>query len=174
VHYLSSGKFGIAVTTGAEEKNMKRSMRAALLSMGLWALCSGQVFAQLGYYRPPQINPYPVVSPYLNLMNGGNPATTYFGIIRPQMEMNQNIQGLQQQVQGIQDNSFNQLGFGSSMMQQMPDNALTTGHPAVFQNFSYYYPSMNRGGSGTGIMGNQGGMNQGGMTRPSVFNSNRR
>jgi hypothetical protein len=169
VHYLSGGKFGISATTGAEENNMKRLMRRALLSMGLWALCSGQVFAQLGSYRPPQINPYPVVSPYMNLMNGGNPATTYFGIIRPQLEMNQNIQGLQQQVQGIQENSFNQLGFGG-MMQQFPDGASSTGHPAVFQNFSYYYPMLNRNGAGNGIMGNQGP----GANRPGVFSNNRR
>jgi hypothetical protein len=147
---------------------MKRLMRAALLSVGLSALCSGQVFAQLGSYSQPQINPRPAVSPYLNLLNGMNPATTYFGIIRPQVEMNQNIQGLQQQVQGIQgfqDNNFSQLGFG---MMMQGDNMPTTGHPAVFGNTSYFYPLLNRGGSGMG-MGNQGAMN-----RPSVFNTTNR
>jgi len=150
---------------------MKRLMRATLLSVGLWALCSGQAFAQLGYYSQPQINPRPVVSPYLNLLNGANPATTYFGIIRPQMEMGQNIQGIHQQIQGIQGiqdnnmNNFSQLGFG--MQQQLPDNAMTTGHPAVFQNFSFYYPMLNRNGMGNGQMNNGG-------NRPGVFSNNTR
>ena len=74
--------------------------------MGLWALTSGQAFALSAITSQPQINPRPVVSPYLNLMNGMNPATTYFGIIRPQMEMGNNVQGLQQQVQGIPGPEF--------------------------------------------------------------------
>jgi hypothetical protein len=153
---------------------MKRLVRAALLSVGLWGLASGQAFAQLGFYRPPQINPYPVVSPYVNMANGMNPATTYFGIVRPQMEMNQNMFGLQQQIQGIQENAafnqqgFNQLGFGNATaQQQLMTTGFTTGHAASFQNFSYYYPTLNRNGMG-GMGGMGGTMNT--INRQSSFN----
>jgi hypothetical protein len=63
------------------------------------ALSAGAARAQFGYYSPPQTSPFPRADqPLLNLARGGNPAINYYGLVRPQLEFQQSIYGLQQQV----------------------------------------------------------------------------
>jgi hypothetical protein len=81
---------------------MKRLAMCAAVGAVL-ALSAGAARAQFGYYSPPQTSPFPraPISPYLNLARGGNPAINYYGLVRPQVEFQQSIFGLQQQVSGL-------------------------------------------------------------------------
>jgi hypothetical protein len=77
-----------------------------------------------GYASPP-------VSPYLNLLRrGSDPAINYYGIVRPQIDFRNSLEGLQQQVTGLdaaagQDSQAGALG--------------PTGHPVQFFNYSHYF-----------------------------------
>ena len=136
---------------------MKRWLWASLISLGLLQANCGPLLAQLGNYTRPQVNPRPTVSPYLNMMNAGNPVTNYYGIVRPQVQTSQNIHQLQIQNQMIQENQIPMLG-GSGMDQQNmvnQQNMLTTGHPVMFMNYAPYYPLLSRGANGgMGGLGN--------------------
>ena len=58
------------------------------------ALTAGAANAQQpGSYSKPYSPP--VLPPYLNLLNRGNPAINYYGIIRPQIQQEQQLQTLQ-------------------------------------------------------------------------------
>jgi hypothetical protein len=107
-----------------EESVMKRFLGMAGL---LVLLATGPAEAQ-PLTRP--INPYtrPPVSPYLNLLRGGNPAINYFGIVRPELE---GIQMTQQ---------LGQLNPYGPVPPVAPTGVLpVTGHVATFGNFSHYY-----------------------------------
>jgi hypothetical protein len=141
---------------GAEESDMKRLAYASLLSLGLWMLTAGPALAQFGSYSRPQVNPYPTMSPYMNLLNGTNPATTFYGIVRPQIQARQSLLSLQQQFQTFENSTYSMLGtsgyamFGQGQGQgQGPNQPLTTGHPVVFGNYGIYFPMM----GGTGATG---------------------
>jgi len=78
--------------------------------------------------RPLGLDPAtnPPVSPYLNLVRpGSSPAINYYGIVRPQVDLQQSLQGLQSQVLGVQQ-AQDMLRAGDSG---------TTGHPAYFLNY---------------------------------------
>jgi hypothetical protein len=88
-------------------------------------------------YSRPNTNPFqqPVVSPYLNLARGGNPAINYYGVIRPQEQTNLSIFQLQQQQQAT----------GQAILATETATALPlTGHPTRFFNYSHYF--FNQGG----------------------------
>jgi len=65
---------------------------AALALAG--ALLTAPAQAQVPY-RPGGYLP-PAYSPYLNLLRQGNPAINYYGLVRPQIDFRNQIQGLQQ------------------------------------------------------------------------------
>ena len=89
----------------------------------------------IGSYTPPQVNPNPAFSPYLNLNRGNNPAINYFGVVRPQFENQQAIQQLQQQFQGTQGMMPGQGGPVAT------EDIGPTGHRmGGFFNYSHYYP----------------------------------
>ncbi|MGL6075093.1 MAG: hypothetical protein ACRC8S_13115 [Fimbriiglobus sp.] len=103
--------------------------------------------------------PRPSVSPYLNLVNrGNNPALNYLSIVRPQQQMAQQFNQLNQQyrqsINGLQ-NSIDQLG-----QEQNQSFNPFTGHAAVF-NSTYGYFSRHPV-SGTMAGGGGGGMGMGG------------
>ena len=133
---------------------MKRLLCASLLSLGVCCLTSGAALAQFGSYSRPQVNPNPTISPYLNMLNGGNPAANYYGIIRPQIQSRQSIQNLQQQFQTFENSSYSMLGtsgyglYGQGQGQGQGVNQITTGHPVMFGNYSFYFPMM---GTGNGV-----------------------
>jgi hypothetical protein len=110
-------------------------------------LCLGtgvQAQAPIGSYTPPQVNPYPTVSPYLNLNRNLNSATNYFGVVRPQFDNQQAIQQLQQQYQAIQGTQ-GMMPAGTGPV--APEEIAPTGHRMGGSfNYSHYYPLFYTGG----------------------------
>jgi hypothetical protein len=150
---------------------MKRFMWAALASVGLGGWLAAPASAQIGGYQRPYQNPYPAFSPILNMGAGGNPATNYFGIVRPQMQTAAALQQLQ---------ANQQLLMGNQAPGQTPaltaDGQLvlpTTGHPVGFNDYSRYFPLQGfrtggTGNSGTGapsITGGGGAYSNNGVRR---------
>jgi hypothetical protein len=91
---------------------------------------AGQVFLQN------QPNPYlrPPVSPYLNLNRPGVPGgVNYYGLVKPQFEVNKQLQNLQMQQRGMMP----QLGVGE---EDVTTSAYAiTGHPTAFFYYSHYF-----------------------------------
>ncbi len=117
---------------------------AALLAGTLAAWCSaaGTAAAQPAYgpRSAPAYAPSPPVSPYLNLLRrGSSPAVNYYGLVRPQIEFRDSIQGLQQQVSA--------LGAETANLNASASELPFTGHPVQFMNSSHYFPA--RGGLGS-------------------------
>ena len=115
-----------------EGRAMKQLRWIALASVtGLMCLAVQPARAQT-FGRPPG-NPLgsPVLSPYLNLARGGNPAINYYGIVRPQQELRRDYQQLQQEILA------NQYALTTAETGAVQ---LTTGHAARFFNYSHYYP----------------------------------
>jgi hypothetical protein len=146
---------------------MKRFLVAALFSFGLWGASAGQLFAQIGTYTPPYM-PGPAVSPYLNLFRN-NPAINYYGIVQPQLQTAQQLQQIQTYLNQPLNANQATLGTGVPVQNQM---VTTTGHPVMFQNYSYYYPVYSGGGGG-GLGGGFGGagMPFTGSYFPTVINN---
>jgi hypothetical protein len=116
---------------------------AGLLALGMTSSVQAQ------QYVPPQTSPFfrPALSPYLNLALPGQAGINYYGIVRPQLAYNQSIGQLQ----------TGQQLLNAELLANTTDatgqNTLTTGHPAVFMNYSHYY-------------GNRIGANAAGQTQP--------
>ncbi len=97
----------------------------------------------------------PTFSPYLNLLGGGrSPGLNYLGIVRPQQQLNQQLNQLQQQLT-VQNGTIND---GSDPSQSA---FLPTGNVAVFNSTGGYFnriPGITSGGSSGG--GFTGGFNR--------------
>ncbi|OWK47520.1 hypothetical protein [Fimbriiglobus ruber] len=87
---------------------------------------------------------------YLNLFRGNNPAFNYFGIVQPQMQLQQQYGQLQQQVQS---NNQNIQQLGNAVTGQGDPRLALTGHPAIFNNTLGYFNSNPAFGGGSGGMG---------------------
>jgi hypothetical protein len=133
-----------------------------LTALGVGLAFAAPASAQgLGTYQPK----HPTFSPYLNMTRGGgNPAVSYFGIVRPQMQTAQSLQ----QLQGQQAQLQAELG-GAPVGAVAPDatTAFATGHAVSFLNMSHYFPppgarSFGSGGVGVGGYGGMGGGGYGG------------
>jgi hypothetical protein len=116
-----------------------RAMLAALLLVG-----ASDAQAQFPVRpQPPGSLPQtqPVFSPYLNLLRRDNPgAVNYYGLVRPEIEFRNSLQGIQQQV------TLNRLALNQQID---PTTGLpATGHSAYFLNLGGYF--MNLTGTGTG------------------------
>ncbi len=120
----------------------------------LLALSGQTVRAQPG--RPP-VTPFsqPVLSPYLNLAQPGfNPAISYFGIVRPQLQTQGSIQQLQQfQTQ--------QTYLDNTALLAQP--ILNTGTSTGFMTYNRYFQTVGKPGTGTG--------GAAGATQPPPFNN---
>jgi hypothetical protein len=93
----------------------------------------------------------PVLSPYLNLLqNGQPPGVNLYGIVRPEIEFRSSIQRLQQQVQ------TNQQAIDVQNTTVLP----TTGHFAGFMTQGAYFQSFTGGAAG-GSFGTVGGTGMG-------------
>ena len=114
---------------------MTRKLLGAALAAGLGLLATADR-AQAQVFYQPQTNPYgqPAISPYLNLTRPGNPAVNLYGLVRPQQDVNRQLQGLQQQQHAL----MAQLGAGSEDDVTVPNYAIT-GHATVFFNYSHYF-----------------------------------
>ena len=102
-----------------------------------------------------QLGSSPTVSPYINLLRGGNVGLNYYGLVRPQQNFAMQNQQLGQGIQSLQ------MQQGS----QMPMNAGSygysqlgmTGHPVIFDSFGNGQFSGGYTGMGGGGMGGGGG-----------------
>jgi hypothetical protein len=110
----------------------RQSWLALIVLAGLMPASAG---AQVGYTRP-ATNPLgrPTVSPYLNLLRPGNTAVNYYDLVRPQVDLTNSVQRLQQQTTA-----------NAAAITAAQDVLPETGHKVQFLNLSHYY--MNRQGS---------------------------
>ena len=92
----------------------------------------------------------PVFSPYLNLLNGGNPALNYFGIVQPQIQMQQQLGQIQQQVGILGQTTNGQLIDPSGLLP-------ATGSVATFNNTYGYFNRIYIGSGSSGGGGSSGG-----------------
>jgi hypothetical protein len=147
---------------------MKRGIIKSLAALTLWGSVglnfAAAQFGTLGQAPP---RPRPTVSPFINLRGGAGTivgqgsASSYYGIIRPQLDANRSIADLQQ--------GINRLNPDGSLRGQLDSQGavnalggLETGHAATFFNYSHYYPLVppgGSGGSGTGFGAGLGGYN---------------
>jgi hypothetical protein len=120
----------------------------AVLTGLLLACAATPAWAQVPRYPAMSNQPYsqPVVSPYLNLARGGNPAINYFGLVRPQIQAQENYLQLRQDLaQAAQVNQMEGAAIAGAI------TTLTTGNQVTFGNHYAWYQTVNgRFGSGTG------------------------
>ncbi len=69
-------------------------LKSALIALSL-ALAASTARAQAPVQPPTQPYSAPVLNPYLNLLNRGNPAINYYGIVQPQIQQGQQLRMLQ-------------------------------------------------------------------------------
>src|SRR5207244_10208416 len=87
--------------------------------------------------RPPT-SPYapPGFSPYLNLLNRGNPAVNYYGIVRPQIQQGQQLQVLQY---GLAQTTAEATAALTQPATAAPGALPDTGHAAGFMTYTKYF-----------------------------------
>jgi hypothetical protein len=140
---------------------MTRPRIGILASIGLaLTLAAGPAAAQLPYTRP-QTSPFnrPAISPYINMFRpGGNIAQNYFGLVRPEIQFNQDVN----QLQNRQALLGAQIAAGTESQAVLPP----TGHATGFQTQYRYFQTQFRGGAGLasygGPQGARGGAQQSG------------
>jgi hypothetical protein len=129
-------------------------MKNCLPSLAALLIAGSSVYAQpqIGSYSPPVTNPFPIISPYLNMNRTGTaPAINYYGIVKPQMESQQAIQQLQQQYQMTQNNGLARNPYASQNSLSGEQEMAATGRPlGGYFNYSHYFPLYYRGGNGGG------------------------
>ena len=120
-------------------------------------------FAQIRPRPGISLNSQPTFSPYLNLLRTGNgsfgnsAAFNYYGLVRPQLDFQNNIAGLQNDVDLNRQALLNQNNQSNN--NQL--NTFSTGHSAVFLNTGGYFLNSNptlgtQGGGGRGAQGSGG------------------
>jgi hypothetical protein len=112
---------------------MKRWL-ITLALLGGWAGWGAHTASAQPGYNPPQTNPNPTLSPYLNLIPN-NPYIQYFGLAQGQVGNTRALQQLQMQALTNQAGYY-PLGVSNPGVQP----TITTGHAVTFQNLSHYYP----------------------------------
>ena len=108
---------------------------AAVFAVAVIPLGTGEVRAQ----APPP----PGYSPYLNLLQRGNPGANYYGLVRPQIEFRADLQRLQRNTTTLQTG-----------LSQLSSSDLSTGHTAGFMYYGGYYPGLGRAGPRAGSLPN--------------------
>lgn len=144
---------------------MRRTAFAALAAL----LLATPVFAQPQVPVGPAQRPS--FSPYLNLLNrGNNPGLNYLGIVRPQIQLQQQFNQLQQQ----QNQQFAALGQAYDSQLDTLAGALLppTGNVSTFGNLGGYFGRIPTGNAAGGFGGSRfgGGGSFGGasnLSRPS-------
>jgi len=105
-------------------------------------------WAQMGPYGPPGgYGPYqrpPTISPYLNLLNGGNTAINYYLLVRPEFQQRELNRQFGNQMYDLDRRT--RQGTTSEAEDLFP-TLPGTGHAVGFMTYSPYY---NMGGVGRG------------------------
>ena len=104
-----------------------------LAVMTVWAICASASHAQVA---PPGGGAFgqlsrPAVSPYLNILRGGDPAINYYGLVRPQVAFGK---------------AFQSLGNDVTALESAPNALSQTGNRSSFMTHSRYF--MNNGAGG--------------------------
>jgi hypothetical protein len=97
------------------------------------SLAASAARAQPGAISPRGVPGYttPPVSPYINLLrSGSSAAVNYYGIVRPEFQVQNALQNLQQQVTTLGETAGAETG---------PNTLPATGHAVVFMNYSHYF-----------------------------------
>jgi hypothetical protein len=98
----------------------------------------------LNLYGPGVVSPYnssftrpgPNLSPYLNLLRGGNPAANYYLGVVPEVERRNNAAQFRAGIADLSRRLETPLEPGrEELFPSLPE----TGHPVQFQNYSYYF-----------------------------------
>jgi hypothetical protein len=103
-----------------------------------FVLAAGAVYAQAPIVPLAPTQPYspPVLSPYLNLLNRGNPAINYYGIVRPEVQDQQQLQRLQF---GLARTTAEVEAATTTAAPGLP----TTGHTVSFMTHASYFNTVN-------------------------------
>jgi hypothetical protein len=113
------------------------------------ALFSLALFVKMSIAQPPAPPVRPTFSPYLNLLRGGgSPALNYYGLVRPE-------QNLQQNLQGIQMNQATTSSNLKTVNDILAGNITPTGVASQFMNHGRYFLNQGTGGGGVGTVGAQ-------------------
>ena len=109
----------------------------ALIALTL-ALAAGAAEAQQPGVQPSTPYQYspPTVSPYLNLLNRGNPGINYYGIVRPQIQANQQFQTLQY---GLARTTAEAEAANATATAPAPGQLPDTGHATGFMTYTKYF-----------------------------------
>ena len=132
---------------------MKRTLIAAAILLLFTSAASAQPQVPRGGAAQ-----RPTYSPYLNLLGGGfsgNAGLNYLGYVRPQMQLNQQFNQLQQQLTTQNQNI-------DDAIHQTQDLLLPTGNVSVFNSTAGYFNRVPGVTSGGGI----GGLSGSGFSRP--------
>ena len=132
---------------------MKRFTVACVAALGLSIF--GSIPSAHAQYNPygtpggygPYVRP-PTVSPYLNLLNGGNAGINYYLLVRPEIEFRARQNQLEAALRGLETQRAAGLpGELEELLRNLniSDPLRGTGHPATFGDFQPYYNL--RGGS---------------------------
>jgi hypothetical protein len=105
---------------------MSRTLLALTLALGAATAVRAQG------YVPPRVSPFGNggISPYLNLLRGGNPAVNYYGLVRPEIQARTSIQQLQTEVARQQ---------ASTVAPPTNQALIDTGHPPRFMQYNQYF-----------------------------------
>jgi hypothetical protein len=124
---------------------MKRLFSIGIAALGVFLATAGGAWAQgyypgapgvyPGYQRPNfGAAPTPALSPYLNLLRGGDPAANYYLGVLPELDRRANAIQFQSSINTIQQ----RLGLETT-----PEGILSipreTGHPSYFLTYGSYY-----------------------------------
>jgi hypothetical protein len=135
---------------------MKRQSIGMAASLGLLMMCAaGEASAQ--YQQTYPLNPPPYthlsrhagLSPYLNLLRGGDPSANYFAGVVPAVQNRANFAYLRSAIQEVEQQSAYQRTEGLELARPLDQ----TGHPTAFGYYSSYYPQLGRGPTGAGTPG---------------------
>ena len=111
-------------------------LSAVTLLVGHW---TGDLFGQApGYnrYNPAANNPFyrPTISPYLNLLRGGNPAVNYYLGVVPEVERRAEDYRVNQEILYLQ-----RRRTATPETEEFLPTLAETGHPAGFMTLAPYY-----------------------------------
>src|SRR3954469_14020477 len=119
---------------------MKRKLVAGLLAVGVMALVCDTASAQApnpGRYQRPLYGPgyRPQLSPYLNLLRGGDPAANYYLGTLPEMQRRANAQTFSSEISELDRRVLGNVPTEETrLFQPLPGS----GHPTAFGNTGSY------------------------------------
>jgi hypothetical protein len=87
----------------------------------------------------------PTISPYLQLLNTGNPNVNNYSLyVRPQIDAQNANRSQQEQIRSLQATQQQLLRAPQGLAVQGSRDIRTTGHETVYMFQSHFYPQVNR------------------------------